>query len=332
MATILPLATSAPLLESRLPLRLWRRGKVRDVYELGEDRLLVVATDRLSAFDVVLPTGIPGKGAILTQLSLFWFRLLTDVVPHHVVTAEVDEYPPELRAHRAQLEGRSMIVRRTDPLPVECVVRGYLAGSGWKDYRSTGAVCGLPLAPGLREADRLPAPLFTPATKAASGHDENITFAGMVERVGAAIAGEARTASLALYRRASAHAEARGIILADTKFEFGLRDARLVWIDEALTPDSSRFWPKSAWAPGGSPPSFDKQYVRDYLETLAWDKRPPGPALPPEVVARTRGKYEEALARLCGSESSGESSGTNSGGDGGHRADATERASSGASK
>jgi phosphoribosylaminoimidazole-succinocarboxamide synthase len=287
---------------------LWRRGKVRDVYELGDDRLLVVATDRLSAFDVVLPTGIPGKGVILTRLSVFWFRRLADVVPHHVLTTEVDEYPAELRAHHEPLEGRSMIVRRTDPLPVECVVRGYLAGSGWKDYRTTGEVCGLPLPAGLREADRLPAPLFTPATKAASGHDENITFASMVERVGEAVAEEARAASLALYARASAHAEARGIILADTKFEFGLREGRLVWIDEALTPDSSRFWPRSAWAPGSSPPSFDKQYVRDYLETLRWDKRPPGPVLSAEVVTRTREKYEEALVRLCGSESSDEPS------------------------
>jgi phosphoribosylaminoimidazole-succinocarboxamide synthase len=273
---------------------------VRDVYALGEDRLLVVATDRLSAFDVVLPTGIPGKGVVLTQLSLFWFRELAAVVPHHVVTADVAEYPPELRSEREQLEGRSMIVRRTQPLPVECVVRGYLAGSGWKDYKSRGEVCGIALPSGLREADRLPTPLFTPATKAESGHDENISFAEMAERVGVSVAEEARRVSLELYARASAHAEARGIILADTKFEFGLADGRLVWIDEALTPDSSRFWPRDAWAPGSSPPSFDKQYVRDYLETLAWDKRPPGPVLPAEVVARTREKYEEALARLRG--------------------------------
>jgi phosphoribosylaminoimidazole-succinocarboxamide synthase len=304
MTTILPLSTRAPLLESRLSLPLFRRGKVRDVYAVGDDRLLVVATDRLSAFDVVLPTGIPGKGTVLTQLSLFWFRKLADVVPHHVVTADVDEYPAELRSEREQLDGRSMLVQRTEPLPVECVVRGYLAGSGWKDYTRTSAVCGIALPPGLREADRLPEPIFTPATKAESGHDENISFAGMVERVGAAVAEKARAASLALYSRASAFAEARGIILADTKFEFGLRDGRLVWIDEALTPDSSRFWPRDAWAPGSSPPSFDKQYVRDYLETLAWDKRPPGPVLPPEVVARTREKYEEALARLRGPERS----------------------------
>jgi phosphoribosylaminoimidazole-succinocarboxamide synthase len=333
VTTIRPLTTSTPLVESRLPLRLWRRGKVRDVYELGEDLLLVVATDRLSAFDVVLPTGIPGKGVVLTRLSLFWFRLLADVVPHHVVTAEVDEYPAELRAHREQLEGRSMIVWKTEPLPVECVVRGYLAGSGWKDYRSTGEVCGLPLPPGLREADRLPAPVFTPATKAASGHDENIAFANMVERVGEATAAKARAASLALYARASAYAEARGIILADTKFEFGLRDGQLLWIDEALTPDSSRFWPRTDWAPGTSPPSFDKQYVRDYLETLAWDKRPPGPALPAEVVARTRAKYDEAFARLSASEPPLEPSpGSTAGGDGGHSTAPREGASSGASK
>jgi phosphoribosylaminoimidazole-succinocarboxamide synthase len=311
VATILPLSTRTPLVESRLPLPRWRRGKVRDVYALGEDRLLVVATDRLSAFDVVLPTGIPGKGVILTRLSLFWFRRLADVVPHHVLTAEVDEYPADLHAYREELEGRSMLVLRTEPLPVECVVRGYLAGSGWKDYQSRGEVCGLPLPAGLREAERLPEPLFTPATKAESGHDENITFAGMVERVGEAVAEKARAASLALYARASAHAEARGIILADTKFEFGLRDGRLVWIDEALTPDSSRFWPREGWSVGSSPPSDDKQYVRDYLETLAWDKRPPGPVLPPDVVARTREKYEEALVRLCGSERSEEPSGGN---------------------
>jgi phosphoribosylaminoimidazole-succinocarboxamide synthase len=309
VATILPLSTKAPLLESEIPLPRWRRGKVRDVYALGEDRLLVVATDRLSAFDVVLPGGIPGKGVILTQLSLFWFRKLAHVVPHHVLTAGVDEYPSELVASRDQLEGRSMIVRRTAPLPVECVVRGYLAGSGWKDYERSGTVCGLPLPPGLREADRLPEPLFTPATKADSGHDENITFAGMVERVGPAVAEEARAASLALYARASAHAEARGIILADTKFEFGVVDGRLLWIDEALTPDSSRFWPRAGWTVGSSPPSFDKQFVRDYLETLEWDKRPPGPVLPHDVVARTREKYEEALVRLSAPEGSEESSG-----------------------
>ena len=259
-----------------------------------------MATDRLSAFDVVLPTGIPAKGVILTQLSLFWFRQLADVVENHVLTAHADEYPSELQPHRAQLEGRSMIVRRTEPLPIECVVRGYLAGSGLKDYRATGAVCGLPLPPGLVESSRLPEPIFTPATKAESGHDENIPFERAVELVGRALAEEVRRLSLELYRRAAAFAERRGILLADTKFEFGLREGRLVWIDEALTPDSSRFWPRDGWQPGRAQPSFDKQFVRDYLESIPWDKRPPGPALPPDVVESTRRRYLEALTRLAG--------------------------------
>jgi phosphoribosylaminoimidazole-succinocarboxamide synthase len=289
-----------PLLETSLPgVTLWRRGKVRDVYDLGE-RLLVVATDRLSAFDVVLPTGIPGKGILLTQMSLFWFRLLADVIPNHVVTADVGEYPAGLRPFRGQLEGRSMIVLKTDVLPVECVVRGYLAGSGWKDYQATGSVCGIALASGRRESDRLEPPIFTPATKAETGHDENISYEAMVSTVGSERAAQARQTSLEIYTRARAHAEVRGILLADTKFEFGVRDGRLVWVDEALTPDSSRFWPTDGYAPGRSQPSFDKQFVRDYLETLRWDKRPPGPALPPEVVARTVQKYVEAFERLRG--------------------------------
>jgi phosphoribosylaminoimidazole-succinocarboxamide synthase len=289
-----------PLLETSLPgVALWRRGKVRDVYDLGE-RLLVVATDRLSAFDVVLPTGIPGKGILLTQMSLFWFRLLADVIPNHVLTADVGEYPAELRPFRDQLEGRSMIVVKTDVLPVECVVRGYIAGSGWKAYKATGSVCGIALAAGLRESDRLEPPIFTPATKAETGHDENISYETMAATVGSERAAEARRTSLEIYSRARAHAEARGIILADTKFEFGTRDGRLVWVDEALTPDSSRFWPKDGYAPGRSQPSFDKQFVRDYLETLSWDKRPPGPPLPAEVVARTVEKYVEAFERLRG--------------------------------
>ncbi len=279
----------------------WRRGKVRDIYDLG-DRLLIVATDRISAFDVVLPSGIPAKGIVLTQLSLFWFRLLADLLPHHVITADVADYGPELQRHRDQLEGRSMIVLRTEPLPVECVVRGYIAGSGWKDYRATGAVCGIPLPPGLQESQRLDPPLFTPSTKAETGHDENISFAQVERSLGPERAAEVRDVSLEIYRRARAHAEERGIILADTKFEFGVREGRLVWIDEALTPDSSRFWPRDGYAPGRGQPSFDKQYVRDYLETLAWDKRPPGPALPAEVVQRTRDKYVEAYARLTGVE------------------------------
>jgi phosphoribosylaminoimidazole-succinocarboxamide synthase len=294
--------SASPLLETSIPgLPVWRRGKVRDVYDLG-DRLLMVATDRLSAFDVVLPTGIPDKGRVLTQLSLFWFRLLEDVVPNHVLTAEVSEYPPELRSSASQLQGRSMIVRKTEPLPVECVVRGYISGSGWKDYKATGTVCGISLPPGLRESDRLELPIFTPSTKADVGHDENITFAQVESVLGAARAGEVRRLSLAIYERARAHAEGRGILLADTKFEFGLRDGGLVWIDEALTPDSSRFWPRDSYLPGRPQPSFDKQYVRDYLEGLSWDKRPPGPGLPQDIVARTREKYLDAYVRITGRE------------------------------
>jgi phosphoribosylaminoimidazole-succinocarboxamide synthase len=292
--------TAPPLLTTNLPgFPLWRRGKVRDVYDLG-DRLLLIATDRLSAFDVVLPTGIPGKGVVLTQVSLFWFGLLEDLVPNHVVTADVAQYPAELQKHRDQLEGRSMIVLKTRVLPVECVVRGYLVGSGWKDYRTSGRVCGLALPPGLRESDRLEPPIFTPATKAETGHDENIPYETMEATVGREHAAEARRLSLEIYSKACAHAEARGIILADTKFEFGVRDGRLIWIDEALTPDSSRFWPRDGYAAGRSQPSFDKQYVRDYLETLSWNKQPPGPELPPEVVARTVLKYVEAMERLRG--------------------------------
>jgi phosphoribosylaminoimidazole-succinocarboxamide synthase len=291
---------STPLLESSLPgLPLWRRGKVRDVYDLG-DRLLIVATDRISAFDVVLPTAIPDKGAVLTQISLFWFRTLEDVVPNHVISGRVDDFDPELRAHRDQLHGRSMLVRKTDPLPVECVVRGYVVGTAWKDYRATGSVCGIRLPEGLRESERLETPIFTPSTKATSGHDENIPFEEMERLVGAELAAQARDTSLAIFARAHAHAQARGIILADTKFEFGVRDGRLVWIDEALTPDSSRFWPADGYAPGRSQPSFDKQYVRDYLESLAWNKKPPAPSLPADVVTRTREKYVEAVTRLTG--------------------------------
>jgi phosphoribosylaminoimidazole-succinocarboxamide synthase len=295
-------AAAAPLLETHLPgVKLWRRGKVRDVYDLG-DRLLVVATDRISAFDVVLPTGIPGKGVLLTQLSLFWFRLLARVTRNHLLTAEVDEYGPALAPFRDQLQGRSMMVIKAEPFPVECVVRGYLVGSGWKDYRATGSVCGIALPPGLRESERLDPPLFTPSTKAEHGHDENISFAEVERQLGAARAAELQRLSLEIYARARAHAETRGIILADTKFEFGLHDGEVVWIDEALTPDSSRFWPADGYAPGRAQPSFDKQYVRDYLDTLGWDKQPPGPTLPEEVVRRTLDKYLEAHARLTGVE------------------------------
>jgi phosphoribosylaminoimidazole-succinocarboxamide synthase len=289
-----------PLVQSGISeLPLWRRGKVRDVYDLG-DRLLIVTTDRISAFDVVLPTPIPDKGTVLTQMSLFWFDLLKEVVPNHIDRS--GKPVPALEPYARDLEGRSMIVARTDPLPVECVVRGYLAGSAWKDYRATGAVCGIPLPPGLRESERLERPLFTPSTKADEGHDENIPFDRMAEIVGQDRAEELRSLSLELYSRAGAHAEARGIILADTKLEFGIRDGRLVWIDEAFTPDSTRFWPKDQYAAGRAQPSFDKQYVRDYLESVAWDKRPPAPPLPAEVVTRTREKYVEAYARLTGRE------------------------------
>jgi phosphoribosylaminoimidazole-succinocarboxamide synthase len=291
---------SSAIVQTEIPeLPLWRRGKVRDVYDL-QDHLLIVTTDRISAFDVVLPTPIPGKGKVLTQLSLFWFRLFQEIVPNHIVSSHIDSYGPALRAHEGQLRDRSMLVTKTEPFPVECVVRGYLSGSGWKDYRAQGSVCGIPLRAGLRESERLPEPLFTPSTKAETGHDQNISFGEMAALVGASRAEELRELSLTLYTRARAHAEDRGIILADTKLEFGLRDGRVVWIDEAFTPDSSRFWPRASYQAGQGQPSFDKQYVRDYLETLQWDKRPPAPALPADVVARTRDKYREALDLLTG--------------------------------
>ncbi len=280
-----------------VPLR--SRGKVRDLYEFG-DRLLIVATDRLSAFDVVLPTPIPDKGRVLTQLSLFWFELLRDVVANHVLSGT--EFPAQLAAYADQLRGRSMLVRRTQAVPIECVVRGCLAGSGWKDYQKTGAVCGIPLPAGLLESDRLPEPIFTPSTKATSGHDENISFDEAAARAGRPLAERLRAVSLELYRRAAAYAEPRGIILADTKFEFGLVGDELIWIDEALTPDSSRFWPTGGYEAGRPQPSFDKQYVRDYLERIGWSKQPPGPELPPKVVAATREKYREAYRRLTGHE------------------------------
>jgi phosphoribosylaminoimidazole-succinocarboxamide synthase len=283
-----------------------RRGKVRDVYDL-DDHLLIVATDRISAFDYILGSGIPDKGKVLTQLSAFWFGLLGDLVEHHLVSVQVDEFPAAARAHADVLRGRSMLVRKTEPLPVECVARGYLAGSGWKDYQRTSAVCGVPLPAGLRESDRLPATIFTPATKAESGHDENISEARAGEIVGPARIARLRDLTLAIYARGVAHAETCGIIIADTKFEFGLADGRegpetLVLIDEVLTPDSSRFWPKSEYQPGTSPPSFDKQFVRNYLERIGWNKQPPVPALPDDVVLRTREKYLEAYRRLTGRE------------------------------
>ncbi len=275
------------------------RGKVRDIYDLG-DRLLIVATDRLSAFDVILPTGIPDKGRVLTQLSLFWFHQLRDVTPNHILSGT--ELPAPFDDYREELAGRTMLARKTKPLPIECVIRGYLSGSGWKDYRATGKICGIPLPSGLRESDRLPEPVFTPATKATSGHDENISFDEASALVGGPLAERVRAVSLEIYRRAAAYAEPRGIILADTKFEFGLLGDELIWIDEALTPDSSRFWPADQYKPGGPQPSFDKQFVRDYLEKIGWNKQPPGPELPDGVVAATRAKYREAFRILTGRE------------------------------
>jgi len=275
------------------------RGKVRDIYDLG-GQLLIVATDRLSAFDVILPTPIPDKGRVLTQLSLFWFQLLKDVIPNHVLSAV--EFPPPFDKFKDELTGRSMIVRKAQPLPIECVARGYVSGSGWKDYRTTGKICGLQLPAGLRESDRLPEPIFTPATKAATGHDENISFEYAASLIGKKLAERVRGVSLELYRRAAAYAEPRGVILADTKFEFGLLNNQLIWIDEALTPDSSRFWSAAQYSPGGPQASFDKQFVRDYLERMQWPKTPPGPELPPEVVEATRGKYREAYRILAGRE------------------------------
>ncbi len=275
------------------------RGKVRDIYDLG-DQLLIVATDRLSAFDVILPTPIPDKGRVLTQLSLFWFDLLKDVVPNHVLSAT--DFPAPFDKFKDELAGRSMIVRNTQPLPIECVVRGYVSGSAWKDYHATGKICGIALPAGLRESDRLPEPIFTPATKAATGHDENIPFEQAAALIGKELAEKVRAVSLEIYRRAAAYAEPRGIILADTKFEFGVVGKELIWIDEALTPDSSRFWPADGYQPGRAQPSYDKQYVRDYLERIGWNKQPPGPDLPPDVVAATREKYREAYWQLTGYE------------------------------
>ncbi len=291
----------APLFETRLhSLPLLHRGKVRDLYAVDDRRLLIVATDRISAFDVVLPTPIPDKGRVLTAISNFWFARLAHLLPNHLT----GEAPEELVApdERAQVAGRAVVVRRLAALPVEAIVRGYLVGSGWQDYQATGSVCGIRLPPGLRLAERLPEPIFTPSTKAAAGqHDENIDYARCEALLGRELAAQVREAALALYREAAAYARTRGILIADTKFEFGLdEEGRLTLIDEALTPDSSRFWPADAYRLGENPPSFDKQYVRDWLTASGWDKRPPGPELPPEVVERTAEKYREALRRLIG--------------------------------
>jgi phosphoribosylaminoimidazole-succinocarboxamide synthase len=276
------------------------RGKVRDLYAIDTD-LLLVATDRISAFDHVLATGIPGKGKILTQISLFWFDLLSDIVPNHLITADVFQFPARLQPYAEQLQGRSMLVKRAAMFPVECVARGYLAGSGWKEYRDAGTVCGIPLPAGLKDGSRLPEPIFTPATKSQDGeHDENISFATAESVLGEADAAELRRLTLALYNKAAQHAESRGLILADTKFEFGRTADGILLADEVLTPDSSRFWESEAWEPGGPQPSFDKQFVRDYLESIQWNKQAPAPALPDEVAERTQAKYLEAFRRLTG--------------------------------
>jgi phosphoribosylaminoimidazole-succinocarboxamide synthase len=280
-----------------------RSGKVRDIYEVDNDRLLMVASDRISAFDCVLPNAIPNKGRVLTQLSKFWFDRFSHLVGNHLITTKLNGFPREILENAAAasyLDGRSMLVYRADVIPFECVVRGYLAGSGWKEYRETGEICGHRLPPGLLESERLPEPIFTPATKAETGHDINIPISEMSRSLGETLARELEAISLSLYREAAAYAGSRGIIICDTKFEFGVRDGKLLLVDEALTPDSSRFWPESAYAPGKSVPSFDKQFVRDYLETLDWDKRPPAPPLPPAIIEATSGKYLEAYQRLTG--------------------------------
>ena len=320
------MVSTAPILNTELEgLTLHRRGKVRDVYEI-DDRLLIVATDRISAFDYVLGSGIPDKGKVLTQLSAFWFDRMGDLVPHHLISTDVQAFPEPARRHADQLRGRTMLVRKTDPVPIECVARGYLSGSGWKEYQQTGRVCGIELPSGLRESDRLPEPIFTPATKAESGHDVNISEAEAGRLVGADLISRLKELTLEIYSRGVAHAESKGIIIADTKFEFGLarrssglsaeaRGAKvegagaalaptdeIVLIDEALTPDSSRFWPRDQYEPGHGQPSFDKQYVRDYLEAIKWNKQPPVPSLPDDVIHRTREKYVEAYRLLTGTE------------------------------
>ena len=287
--------------ESLSGLTLFNRGKVRDIYDLG-DQLLLVASDRISAFDVILPTLIPEKGKILTALSVYWFGVMKDIVPHHLITTNVDEFPAACQPHRAKLEGRTMLVKKSTPASVECIVRGFICGSGWKEYQQTGAVCGIPLPRGLMEASRLDQPIFTPSTKAPVGqHDINITFDQMVKKIGKKKAEKIRDATVAIYSRAREMAEKKGIIIADTKLEFGVEGDDIILIDELLTPDSSRFWPVDGYRPGKTPDSYDKQYVRDYLLNLPWDMKTPPPVLPPEVVKKTQEKYTEALKRLTSS-------------------------------
>lgn len=281
-------------------LEMYASGKVRDIYRIDNEHLLFVATDRISAFDYVLASGIPQKGRVLTQLSLFWFDFLKDIIPNHLVTANVDDYPQPVKKYKEQLRGRSMMVVKADMVSIECVARGYLSGSGWKEYQKQGTVCGIKLPSGLKESDKLPEPIFTPAIKATSGHDENISFDEMVKRAGHELSEKLRDLTLGIYRKAADYAATRGIIIADTKFEFGQTARGLVLADEVLTPDSSRFWPADQYKPGGAPPSFDKQYVRDYLESIKWDKKPPAPGLPPEVQKNTTAKYVEAYRVLTG--------------------------------
>ncbi len=290
-----------PILQTNFPdLKLVARGKVRDIYEL-DDELLIVTTDRISAFDVIMNEGIPHKGYVLTQISAFWFRQMEDIIPNHIISIDVKDFPAACQKYADQLAGRSMLVKKAKPLPAECIVRGYLSGSGWKDYQATGAVCGIKLPAGLTESAKLPEPIFTPSTKAELGtHDENISFAQMAEMCGSEIAGKVRDVTLKIYAKARDIADTKGIIIADTKFEYGIYNGELIIIDECMTPDSSRFWPKDSYRPGGAQPSFDKQFLRDYLETLDWDKTAPAPPLPQEIIEKTGQKYLEALTKLTG--------------------------------
>ncbi|MFC1804874.1 phosphoribosylaminoimidazolesuccinocarboxamide synthase [Candidatus Omnitrophota bacterium] len=285
-------------------LKLFKRGKVRDVYDLG-DKLLIVSSDRISCFDVVLPNGIPNKGAVLTSISLFWFDFIKDIIPTHFVTVDIDKYPEEAQKYKSELAGRSMMVLKTKSIPVECVVRGYLSGSGWKEYKKSQSICGIKLPAGLKQSDRLAEPIFTPATKADSGHDENVDQKHIEGAVGKETAEKLKELSIKIYKKASEYALSRGIIIADTKFEFGIHNDKIILIDEALTPDSSRFWPKDQYAPGKSQPSYDKQFVRDYLETLDWDKTPPGPNLPKEIIEKSSEKYLEGYKKLTGKKLEG---------------------------
>ncbi len=278
-------------------LKFFKRGKVRDIYTIG-DKLLIISTDRISCFDVILPNGIPDKGKVLTALSLFWFNLTKDIIPNHLISADVKDYPKEAQKYKEELQGRSMLVVKSQPLPVECVVRGYLSGSGWKEYQSSQSICGVKLPAGLKESDRLPEPIFTPATKEDHGHDMNVSQSHIEGVIGKPLADKLKEVSIALYKKAGDYASRRGIIIADTKFEFGMHNDKLILIDEVLTPDSSRFWPKDQYKPGKSQPSFDKQFVRDYLETLDWDKTPPAPQLPEDIIEKTRQKYWRALQLL----------------------------------